>query len=263
MTPKKRFLIGGGGALMPVLVSFLAIDIGTALSDESNLSTANIIGISIRYIILFIVGGVVAYLHEDEHKPFKLFELGIAAPALITSLITAQGVVSSPNNTLDSQTTLINLSLISRAYAADEINKEASKTTMLAGSFLSDVLKGVGGGVYRDIKKPVDKKRPAIKEPIETQDSNSEDNSSNQAVNHSETNNQAISNPNLATANTIEEKRILRIKAQTARRQAEAARAKAERLKKAYRESLSIAKQAERQATVAEQRINRLDIENE
>ena len=89
MTSHKRFLLGGGGALMPVLVSFLAVDIGAALDNQANLTTGNIIGFTLRYIILFIVGGFVAYLHEDEQKPFKLFELGIAAPALITSLITA------------------------------------------------------------------------------------------------------------------------------------------------------------------------------
>ena len=48
MTPRKRFLIGGGGALMPVLVSFLAIDIGAALSNETTFTTANMVGIGIR-----------------------------------------------------------------------------------------------------------------------------------------------------------------------------------------------------------------------
>ncbi len=87
MTSKKRFLLGGGGALMPVLVSLLAIDIGAVLNDDSILTIGNIIGIVIRYLVLFVVGGIVAYLHDDEHKPFKIFELGIAAPALITSSV--------------------------------------------------------------------------------------------------------------------------------------------------------------------------------
>ncbi|HID82427.1 MAG TPA: hypothetical protein EYH06_12595 [Chromatiales bacterium] len=66
MTSKKRFLIGGGGALMPVLISILAIDVGTMINSESALNAANIIGISIRYLVLFVIGGVVAYLQTPN-----------------------------------------------------------------------------------------------------------------------------------------------------------------------------------------------------
>lgn len=137
---------------MPVLVSLLTIDIGAALASDSNLTTGNIVGLGVRYIILFIIGGVVAYLHEEEIKPFKLFELGIAAPALITSLITAQGI-TNPSPPRQNKAALEGISIIKTAYAGEESRPE--KIT-LAGGFFSDVLSGMSGGVYRDIGKPVD-----------------------------------------------------------------------------------------------------------
>ncbi len=146
MTPLKRFLLGGGGALMPVLVSFLAIDIWAALSNDDNLTTANIIGIGIRYVILFVVGGVVGYLHEEEHKPFKLFELGIAAPALITSLITAQGVVAQSNPS--SQST-------SSSYSRSANATIKNEREFIISWRLSDVFDGVSGRAYQKISKSI------------------------------------------------------------------------------------------------------------
>ena len=140
---------------MPVLVSFLAIDVGAALGNETNLTTGNIIGFAVRYVILFSVGGVVAYLHEDEMKPFKLFELGIAAPALITSLITAQGMVVSPSQSTADQTTFNGPSIISSAYAGSEFHD--LQKIVLAGNLFGDIVNGAIGKVYRDIGKPGEK----------------------------------------------------------------------------------------------------------
>lgn len=149
MSPKKRFFIGGFGALMPVLVSLLAIDIGAIFDDESTLTTGNIIGVFIRYIILFLIGGFIAYLHEDEIKPFKLFEIGIAAPALISSLITAQSATATVDTTEK-----ISWSIIASAYAADE-SKESS--------FVSDILKGITGSIYR---APTERKKETPQKPV-------------------------------------------------------------------------------------------------
>ncbi len=154
MTPQRRFLLGGGGALMPVLVSLLAIDLGALLDSESNLTTGNIIGFAIRYVVLFIVGGVVAYLHEDETKSFKLFELGIVAPALITSLITAQGVAAGQNSLIVSSIP-INMSLISSAHAGTP-SRIAEPNQAVAWSF-SEVLDGLSGRVYQKISKAKEK----------------------------------------------------------------------------------------------------------
>jgi len=150
MNAKKRFIVGGGGALMPVLISILAIDIGAYLDTDSSLSTANIIGISIRYLVLFVIGGVVAYLHEDERNTFKLFELGVAAPALLTSLISAQGIVTDTKEEISSSF-LNNISIISSAHADDTYVKSKSKKSN--NKFLSDVLNGISGSAYRKSNK--------------------------------------------------------------------------------------------------------------
>ena len=148
MLAKKRFLLGGSGALMPVLVSLLAIDIGASLNDESALSPENIVGIGIRYIVLFVIGGFVAYLHDDENKAFKLFELGIVAPALITSVVTAQGLKpADPLNVESSQTQVIEFSLISTAYAAETPDDEDSSYSTFRA-----ILDGATGRAYRKVK---------------------------------------------------------------------------------------------------------------
>ena len=145
MNSQKRFLVGGGGALMPVLISILAIDVGAVLGSDSSLSTANIIGIFIRYFVLFVIGGVVAFLHEDETNSFKLFELGVAAPALLTSLISAQGIITDTNQDR-SISFFDNISLVSSAYAGTEI--QVAKT-----SFLGDVFQGISGQAYSNKNK--------------------------------------------------------------------------------------------------------------
>lgn len=266
MTPRKRFFIGGGGALMPVLVSFLAIDIGAALGNDANFNTAQIIGIAIRYVILFVVGGVVAYLHEDENKPFRLFEIGIAAPALITSLITAQGVGTNPNNSSESQTTSINMSLIGSAHAS---SGDSTENIILAGGFLSDVFKGMAGGVYREIGKSVDRTHQPVEKVVEkaAQDTGRK---IEEAAHESESALEKVAkdievgtNNSTPEINDSEnEKKLLRAKVEAARAKAEAARAKAEALEKEYQESLAISKAAEAQAISAEQEVNRLEGKN-
>jgi hypothetical protein len=171
MTPQRRFLLGGGGALMPVLISLLAIDLGALLDSESNLTTGNIIGFGIRYLVLFIVGGVVAYLHEDETKSFKLFELGIVAPALITSLITAQGVAAAGQNSFIISSIPINMSLISSANA-ETLPRIAESNQDVAWSF-SDVLDGLSGRVYQKISK-AEKKVPERSVDSQTQEKDME-----------------------------------------------------------------------------------------
>ncbi len=256
MTPKKRFLLGGGGALMPVLVSLLAIDIGAALSDGNTFSTGNSIGLAIRYIVLFIVGGVVAYLHEDEKKSFKLFELGIAAPALITSLITAQGIVGNPTPGNNSEASRI--SFIDSAYAGE--TNGTSEEIILAGGLFSDIIDGISGKAYRDIKvkdkkastgntkkssKPEAKKKDKpVKRGIEMQ-------APDEVV--------ASDEPALQMEQQVEEQIGQEMTeeqvAEHKMAQAKIARAKADALEKQYQESLAQAKAAEEQAEMAAEKI--------
>ena len=143
MTPRKRFLFGGTGALLPVLVSILTLDINAYLSDPEALMHAAP-GIIIRYALLFFLGGFITYLHDDEDKPFKLVELGIAAPALISSLVAGHAAVNSSPAQVgnDRHAAVLDFSIISSA------NAESSEKLQIGGGFFSDILKGITGTVY-------------------------------------------------------------------------------------------------------------------
>jgi hypothetical protein len=103
---------------------------------------------------LFGVGGIVAYLHEDEQKSFKLFELGIAAPALITSLITAQGISANYQTEQSVSELSFQWSIISSAQAETFDQREPP---IIVSWGVQDVLDGVTGRAYKKMTKPVEK----------------------------------------------------------------------------------------------------------
>ncbi|MGB1205883.1 MAG: hypothetical protein ACPG5B_09565 [Chitinophagales bacterium] len=81
---RDKILIGGLGALTPIIMNLLVVDLEKLLI---NLTTIAMIAYTIKVILLFYIGGVVAYLNRDENKPFKLFQLGIYAPAMIIAFM--------------------------------------------------------------------------------------------------------------------------------------------------------------------------------
>ncbi len=91
MTNQKRILIGGLGAMTPILMNLLVVDLSVTFQS---ISVFIIVGYLLRVTILFYLGGLIAYLHKDEKSPFKLFELGIVAPALVTGFMNAANVDS-------------------------------------------------------------------------------------------------------------------------------------------------------------------------
>jgi hypothetical protein len=80
MTTCRKCLLGGLGALTPIILNLAVVDIQTTLT---NLTLLVGVGYLIRVVILFYVGGLWVYLHKDEKSPLKVFELGVVAPALI------------------------------------------------------------------------------------------------------------------------------------------------------------------------------------
>ena len=159
MTPIKRFVIGGIGALMPLLITFLSIDY-EMLFESANISTGTIVGFIIRYIVLFLIGGFIAYLHTDETKPFKLFEIGIAAPALVTSMITVNGLSSNIQPSSPPAPHRASFSIITKAYAEEiGVQKEVQKDEKIyVAGFFRDLANSLTGGVYQKrIKRKVEK----------------------------------------------------------------------------------------------------------
>ncbi len=147
MTSKKRFLLGGLGALLPVLVTVIAIDVNSI----GDFTTGNVIGFSLRYLALFLIGGFVAYLHSDEEKPYKIVEFGITAPAIITSMITANGVGAyHPANNPE---TSLQFSLATPMYADDNLYHKR-EITYVAGFEMSDIIDGITGKAYKRVNTP-------------------------------------------------------------------------------------------------------------
>lgn len=112
MKTRQKILLGGLGALTPIVLNLLVVDLRVTLE---NLTALVLLGYALRVVVLFYLGGIVAFLHKDENSPLKLFEFGIAAPALIIAMLNAGNVPKSPYAT--SGAPRISVSFISSAYA--------------------------------------------------------------------------------------------------------------------------------------------------
>ncbi len=92
LSVQKRICLGGLGALTPIVINLLTVDLEQVFSHFTWFAA---MGYGIRTVILFYFGGIMAYLHKDEMSPVKLFELGIVAPALITAFLNGQVSMST------------------------------------------------------------------------------------------------------------------------------------------------------------------------
>ncbi len=114
MSSRQKILIGGLGALTPIILNLLIIDFSTTLE---NLKLAVLISYFIRVVVLFYLGGIVAFLHKEESNAIKLFELGIAAPALITAIINAHNIDTAKINNAAGKKEISSITFVTRAYA--------------------------------------------------------------------------------------------------------------------------------------------------
>jgi len=151
MTWQQRFAIGGAGALLPILATLLALDIPSIIDHMHSYTVGIYVGTALRYVLLFVLGGVVAALNADESKPIKLVQIGIAAPALVAAYANAQSsppprppvAMSAPAG---NQARLPGL--ISVAQAAQPEDTRHMPRTLLAQTWLLDVLRGLKGPAY-------------------------------------------------------------------------------------------------------------------
>jgi hypothetical protein len=85
----QRFFIACLGALAPIITNLLVVDLHTTLN---NLSVIEGLNYTIRLAALCASACVVVFLNSDEVRPVKLFQLGVMAPALLTSLINGAAI---------------------------------------------------------------------------------------------------------------------------------------------------------------------------
>jgi len=138
MTSWKRFWIGGAGSMLPLLVTLLAVDISQIVDNPKSITLGVYIGTILRYLVLFILGGVVACLNSDENKPLKLVQLGIGAPAIISSLIN----VSPPVTHTAFLEQHFDFAIIATAYASEADGASQEPPGIQLVGLVSDVFKG-------------------------------------------------------------------------------------------------------------------------
>ena len=85
----RRWLAGGVGALTPIVLNYVVTDRYVVFGD---LEAWTVVGYMVKVALLFWLGAVVAWMHQDEHRPQKLFQLGIVAPALVTTMMNGMNI---------------------------------------------------------------------------------------------------------------------------------------------------------------------------
>jgi hypothetical protein len=89
LTGRQRILIGGLGAMSPVLLNLAVHDAKTVFGDPTLIAVAMY---AVKVLALFAVGALAVWLRPNESDAKRLFEIGIVAPALITGAINGADV---------------------------------------------------------------------------------------------------------------------------------------------------------------------------
>jgi hypothetical protein len=118
LSTAKKFAIGGVGGLAPLLAALYFVDTGVVAGYVENIGTdpeaaGALVGYFTRFLLLFLLGGFWAYLHQSEQNPLKIFQLGIVAPAMIAGMVNAANVDDARGTGQDQAW----LSIVSKAYA--------------------------------------------------------------------------------------------------------------------------------------------------
>jgi hypothetical protein len=94
MSKIQKCVLGGLGGVSPLIVNILAIDYHVTFTDFS-INVA--LGYLLRVLILFFVGGLIAYLHNENNK-IRIFEIGIIAPAILIGYINGSSALKVSSN---------------------------------------------------------------------------------------------------------------------------------------------------------------------
>jgi hypothetical protein len=142
---RAKILVGGLGALTPIILNLLVVDLQTTFTSITFLV---VLGYLIRVGVLFAIGGGMAYFHKDERNALKLFEIGIVAPALITALMNGTTNTKNTNARASNETTVVTASMtdffIPTAYAQSD-DPEVKKYTPPKEGLSTQLWRGISG----------------------------------------------------------------------------------------------------------------------
>jgi hypothetical protein len=142
---RAKILIGGLGALAPIILNLLVVDLQTTFT---NITFLVVFGYLIRVGVLFAIGGGMAYFHKDERNALKLFEIGIVAPALITALMNGTTNIKNANARASNGPTVVTAGLtdffIPTAYAQND-KQEIKRYTPPKEGLSTQLWRGISG----------------------------------------------------------------------------------------------------------------------
>ncbi|MER9456153.1 hypothetical protein [Mesorhizobium sp. M0478] len=143
MSKFARFLIGGVGGLLPIVATLVTVDVAAFayLIDHDGLSEGMCVGYMIRVVALFVLGGIMAAVNSDVLNSLALIQIGIAAPALVTSVLS--GASLGEKSPISPQSSSWNL-LVTQAFAEELTSGKGRK---VASGFWGDVIKGTIPGL--------------------------------------------------------------------------------------------------------------------
>jgi hypothetical protein len=140
LTTRQKLLVGALGAVTPLALNLLVVDQVTL----QNLTALVAVSYAIRVVVLVGLGALVVYLNADETNRTRIFQLGLAAPALVTglmngvnqrALVESQQFVAPPHAAIYAMETV---------YAA-ELEPQAKKFVIPEESQAQQILRGLTG----------------------------------------------------------------------------------------------------------------------
>lgn len=146
LSDRQRFLFAGLGGIMPTLLNLIVIDLETLLLSVTVLSVLSYL---IRVLALFAIGGVVGWLNRGERDPIKLFQLGIAAPALITAAMNG-GRVSLPDAPA-APSQQVSWYILSQAYARTDTADNVKQFAMPEETSVQQIYRGFFGALPKNV----------------------------------------------------------------------------------------------------------------
>jgi hypothetical protein len=127
------FALGALGAVLPVLAGLLTVDLAGIIDNRDALTFGHYVGYCIRLVVLILLGGIVASLNQGVRQPLAIVQLGIAAPALITSYINGSSIALPKDSQKEA------FAIVSVANAAEPARQQRF---VVAAGFFGDVISG-------------------------------------------------------------------------------------------------------------------------